>query len=141
VGDWNAHNQAWDALNEDDMRGKDVKEWIVERGFKIGGEYEGPTGERIVNRRRQQSWIDLFISKGPKNWQKVKSDKFLSHHWAIIAEIDWNGKLEEVVREKIDWDILSRELNMLEEDEEKGDFHWYDELEGNTPNEKLKHPI
>jgi len=27
---------------------------------------------------------------------------------------------------------------MAEEDEEKGDFHWYDQLEGNTPYEKLK---
>jgi len=55
-----------------------------------------------------------------------------------MAEIDWNGKLEEVVREKIDWDILRGELNMMEEDKEKGDFHWYDQLEGNTLYEKLK---
>jgi len=55
-----------------------------------------------------------------------------------MAEIDWNGKLEEVVREKIDWDILSGELNIVEEDEEKGDFHWYNELEGDTPYKKLK---
>jgi len=27
---------------------------------------------------------------------------------------------------------------MAEEGEEKGDFHWYDQLEGNTPYEKLK---
>ena len=26
VGDWNAHNQAWDPLNEDDIRGKDMEE-------------------------------------------------------------------------------------------------------------------
>jgi len=65
-------------------------------------------------------------------------DKFLSDHWAIMAEIDWNGKLEEVLREKIDWDILGGELHMAEEDEEKGDFHWYDQLKGNTPYEKLK---
>ena len=120
MGDWNAHNQAWDALNEDDMRGKDVKEWIVERGFKIGGEYEGPTGERIVNRRRQQSWIDLFISRGPKNWQKIKSDKFLSDHWAIMAEIDWNGKSEEVLREKIDWDILGGNYTWQRKTRKKG---------------------
>jgi len=138
VGDWNAHNQAWDPLNENDTRGKDMEEWMVEKGFEIGGEYDGPTWERIVNGRRQQSRIDLFISKGPKNWQKVKSDKFLSDHWAIMAEIDWNGKLEEVVREKIDWDILRVELEMAKEDEEKGDFHWYDKLEGSTPSEKLK---
>jgi len=138
VGDWNAHNQAWDPLNEDDTRGKDMEEWMVEKGFEIGGEYNGPTWERIVNGRKQQSRIDLFISRGPKNWQKVKSDKFLSDHWAIMAEIDWNGKLEEVVREKIDWDILGGELEMAEEDEEKGDFHWYDELEGNSPYKKLK---
>jgi len=43
-----------------------------------------------------------------------------------------------MVREKIDWDILSGELNRMEEDEEKGDFHWYNELEGDTPYEKLK---
>ena len=55
-----------------------------------------------------------------------------------MAEIDWNGKLEEVVREKIDWDILGGELNMAEEDEKKGDIHWYDQLEGDTPCEKLK---
>jgi len=111
---------------------------MVEKGFEIGGEYDGPTWERTVNGRRQQSRIDLFISRGPKNWQKVKSDKFLSDHWAIMAEMDWNGRLEEVVREKIDWHILGGELNMAEEDEEKGDFHWYDELEGDTPYKKLK---
>jgi len=55
-----------------------------------------------------------------------------------MAEIDWNGKLEEVEREKIDWDILGGELKMVEEDEEMRDFHWYDKLEGNTPYEKLK---
>jgi len=27
---------------------------------------------------------------------------------------------------------------MAEEEEEKGDFHWYEELEGNIPYEKLK---
>jgi len=43
-----------------------------------------------------------------------------------------------VVREKIDWDILGGELNMAEEEEEKGDFYWYEELEENTPYEKLK---
>jgi len=80
VGDWNAHNQAWDPLYEDDTRGKDMEEWMVEKGFEIEGEYDGPTWERIVNGRRQQSRIDLFISRGPKNWQKVKSDKFLSDH-------------------------------------------------------------
>jgi len=102
VGDWNALNQAWNPLNKDDTRGKDMEEWIVEKGFEIEGEYDEPTWERIVNGRRQQSRIDLFISRGSKNWQKVKLDKFLSDHWAIIAEIDWNGKVEEVVREKID---------------------------------------
>jgi len=51
-------------------------------------EYDGSTWERIVNGRRQQSQIDLFISRGPKNWQKIMSDKFLSDHWAIMAEID-----------------------------------------------------
>jgi len=55
-----------------------------------------------------------------------------------MAEIDWNGKLEEVIRERIDWDILGVELEMAEEDEKKGDFHWYEELEGNTPYEKLR---
>jgi len=45
-----------------------MEEWIVEKGFEIGGEYDGPTWERIVNGRRQQSRIDLFISRGPKNW-------------------------------------------------------------------------
>jgi len=55
-----------------------------------------------------------------------------------MAEIDWNRKSEEVLQEKIDWDILGGELHMAEEDEEKGDFHWYDQLEGNTPYEKLK---
>jgi len=49
VGDWNAHNQAWDALNKDDTRRKDMEEWMVEKGFEIGGEYDGPTWERIVN--------------------------------------------------------------------------------------------
>jgi len=49
VGDWNAYNQAWDPLNEDDTRGKDMEEWMVEKGFEIGGEYDGPTWERIVN--------------------------------------------------------------------------------------------
>jgi len=55
-----------------------------------------------------------------------------------MAEIDWNGKLEEVLREKIYWDILGGELHMAEEDEEKGDFHRYNQLEGNTQYEKLK---
>jgi len=30
------------------------------------------------------------------------------------------------------------ELEITKEDEEKGDFHWYEELEGNTPYQKLK---
>jgi len=55
-----------------------------------------------------------------------------------MAEIDWNGKLEEVVKEKIDWDTLRGELEMAEEDRKKGDFHWYDKLEGNILYEKLK---
>jgi len=115
-----------------------MEEWMVEKGFEIGGEYDGPPWERIVNGRRQQSRIDLFSSRGPKNWQKVKSDKFLLDHWTIMPEIDWNGKLEEVLREKIDWDILAGELHIAQEDEEKGDFHWYDQLEGNTLYKKLK---
>ena len=53
VGDWNTHNQAWDPLNEDDTRGKEIEVWMVEKGFKIEGEYNGPTWERIVNGRRQ----------------------------------------------------------------------------------------
>jgi len=93
---------------------------MVEKGFEIGGEYDGPTWERIVNGRKQQSRIDLFISRGPKNWKKVKSDKLLSDHRAIMAEIDWNGKLEVVVRKKIDWDILGGELERAEEEEKKG---------------------
>jgi len=80
VGDWNAHNQAWDPLNEDDTQGKEMEKWIVENGFEIGGEYDEPTWKRIINGRKQQSWIDLFICRGPKNSQKVKSDKFLSDH-------------------------------------------------------------
>jgi len=55
-----------------------------------------------------------------------------------MAEIDWNGKMEEVVTEKIDWDILGVELEMEEEEKKKADFHCYEELEGNTPYEKLK---
>jgi len=43
VGDWNVHNQAWDPLNEDDIRGKDMEEWMVEKGFEIGKKYDGPT--------------------------------------------------------------------------------------------------
>jgi len=31
------------------MRGKDMEEWMVEKGFEIGGEYDRPTWERIVN--------------------------------------------------------------------------------------------
>jgi len=46
--------------------------------------------------------------------------------------------LEEVVREKIDWDILGGELHIAEEDEELRDFHWYDQLEGDTLYKKLK---
>jgi len=57
-----------------------MEEWMVEKGFKIEGEYYGPRWERIVNERRQQCPIDLFISRGPKNWQKVKENKFLSDH-------------------------------------------------------------
>jgi len=57
-----------------------MKEWMVEKGYEIGGEYDGPTWERIVNGRRQQSRIDLFISRGTKNWQNVKSHKLLSDH-------------------------------------------------------------
>jgi len=65
-----------------------MEEWMVEKGFEIRGEYDGLTWERIVNGRKQQSQIDLFISRGPKNWQKFKLDKFLSDHLAITAEID-----------------------------------------------------
>jgi len=65
-------------------------------------------------------------------------DKFLLDYWANMAEIDWSGKLEKVIREKIDWDILGVELEMAEEEEKKGDFHWYEELEGSTLYEKLK---
>ena len=43
-----------------------------------------------------------------------------------------------MVKEKIDWDILGVELEMAEEDEEKEDFHWYDQLEGDTTYKKLK---
>jgi len=52
--------------------------------------------------------------------------------------MDWSGKLEEVLREKIDWAILGVKLEMTEEDEKNGDFSWYDELEGETPYEKIK---
>jgi len=40
-----------------------------------------------------------------------------------MTEMDWKVKLEEVVREKIDWDIPGVEQEMVKEDEEKGDFH------------------
>jgi len=138
VGDWSAHNQVWDPLNKDDTRGKEMEEWIVEQGFEVGGEYNKPTWERIINSRKQQSWIDFFVSRWLKNWQKIKWDKFLSDYWAIMAEEYWNGKLEEVVRENIGWDIVGGELELAEKDEEKGDFHWYDKLEGNILYEKLK---
>jgi len=45
VGNWNAHNQAWDPLNEDDTRGKDMEEWMVERGFEIGGNMTDQPGK------------------------------------------------------------------------------------------------
>jgi len=111
---------------------------IVEQGLEIGGEYDGPTWERTVNGCRQQSRIDLFISRGLKNWQKVKREKFLSNHWAITAEMDRSRKLEEVLREKIDWAIIGGELEMAEEDKRNRDFSWYDKLEGKTLYEKLK---
>jgi len=52
--------------------------------------------------------------------------------------MDWRGKLEEELREKIDWAILRGKLEIAEEDEKKEDFHWYDELESETLYEKLK---
>jgi len=72
-----------------------MKVWMVMKGFKIKGECACPTWERIVNGRRQQSQIALFFSRGPKIWQKNKSEKFLSDHCAIMVEIDWRGKMEE----------------------------------------------
>jgi len=65
-----------------------MEEWMVEKGFEIRGEYDRPTWERIVNGRKQQSRINLFIRRGPKNWQRVKSDKFLLDYCAIMAEMD-----------------------------------------------------
>jgi len=55
-----------------------------------------------------------------------------------MAEIKWNRKLEEVVREKLDWDTLRGELHMLKKYKQKGNFHWDDQLEGDTPYKKLK---
>jgi len=51
--DCNRHNQAWDPLNENKTRQKEMEEWIVEKWFEIGGEYDGPTWERIVNGWKQ----------------------------------------------------------------------------------------
>jgi len=67
VGDWNANNQACVLLNEYDTRGKDMEACRIEEEFDTRAEYDGPTWKRIVNRRRQQSRIDLFFSRGPKN--------------------------------------------------------------------------
>jgi len=50
-----------------------------------------------------------------------------------MAEIDWNGKLEEVVREKTNWDILGVQLEMAEEDKKMRDFHWYVLWPGKRP--------
>ena len=33
----------WDPLNEGDTRGKEMEEWMVEKGFEIRGEYDEPT--------------------------------------------------------------------------------------------------
>jgi len=92
----------------------------------------------MVYGHRLQTQIDLFISRELKNWQKVISGKFLSDHWTIMAEIEWCRKLEKVIREKVDWDILKAELDIAREDEEKGNFNWYKGQERDTPYDKLK---
>jgi len=55
-----------------------------------------------------------------------------------MVKVDWNGKLEEMVSENINWSILGVELDMVEEDRKKGYFHWYYQLEEDTPYQKLK---
>jgi len=88
VGDWNAHNPAWDPLCEQvDGRGKRMEEWMIERGWELGQGENGLTWERTRGGRAEESRIDFFISKGPTEWDGGKRYKLLSDHWAIKAEI------------------------------------------------------
>jgi len=141
MGDWNAHNPGWDSLYEQaDGRGKRMAEWMIEKGWELGKGEDGPTWERMREKRTEASRIDFFISKGPMEWDGGKRHKLLSDHWAITAEIDWDrvGKGVREERIRIDWDKLAVEVAGVEEDHEKGDNGWYQRLEETTAYKKLK---
>lgn len=93
------------------------------KGLRDWGKDTSPTWERIRDGRHEMSRIDFFISRGLKTWTGEKKEKLTSDHWALHTDIDWSGENSEseVLREKIDCDLLWKEVARGEEEEGNGD--------------------
>lgn len=66
MGDWKAHNPAWDPTSGGDAAGGGRDGRVdVEKVYEVRRGDEGPTWERVVEGRRKEGRIDFFISTGP----------------------------------------------------------------------------
>ncbi|RPB22495.1 hypothetical protein L211DRAFT_884786 [Terfezia boudieri ATCC MYA-4762] len=115
VGDWNAHSHDWDEASEEDSRGRSMAAWILGLGLTVAEGDCGRTWERMRRGRVVSSRIDLFLSKGEKEWGGVRREKILSDHWALLADIDWGGPRQVIEKEAVDWKGLEDEMATLQE--------------------------
>ncbi|RPB18028.1 hypothetical protein L211DRAFT_854560 [Terfezia boudieri ATCC MYA-4762] len=91
---------------------------------------EGWTWEREREGRMQRSRIDLFLSKGEKDWGEVRKEKLASDHWALVAEMDWGEEGMSIERKAVDWACLEKELEGLKDKGLEEEKRWYETLAG-----------
>lgn len=93
-----------------------MEEWVVGSGWNIAEGDCGWTWERTRNGRAERSRIDLFLSRGEKDWGEVRKQKLTSDHWALVSDIDWGEKSETLERRAVDWTGLEKEVERLKEE-------------------------
>ncbi|XP_074030050.1 uncharacterized protein [Leptinotarsa decemlineata] len=111
VGDMNVKNKAWDG-NTTDERGKDVLEWVMERGYMVGNDCGTPA---TFFSTRGESWVDLTISENAQvNEWKVCMEEIMSDDRMIDFCLMGLPKMRRAVVTNVrgnNWDGLERMMS------------------------------
>src|SRR6266576_2816363 len=118
IGDWNAHHPRWSLTGKRDARGGALEEAIMEVGAEIF-KTKGPTWERVVKGKQQQSRIDLVFAKGDQIVDRLRKHKLGSDHWGLIMEMKGPHEWAEIEKEVVDWDKVDETVGKGKKEEEK----------------------
>ena len=135
IEDWNAHDKEWNAQRQD-AKGRVLSIWTKGKGFQL----RKPDDITIMRERKGvvlTSTIDLVFTQGV-NWTPGDSEMVTSDHKLIWGEMQLEVAREDIKRWVVDWSKFLGDMEditkewELEEQEE-----WYEDLEGESPYEKL----